>query len=453
MSCSLYLSIGDYFTELTVRQGLERSHQRWSTNLDGLEKRLGQTLNALGCGAVEHVYVDTPRGLNAIDNRLGSTPAVIMTSGFENWLDINIPHSPSHFSIYPSREKPLWDPSLCFGVNERISADGKILKALDTAELEFLVTKLQMHKVDTITVCLLHSIANNTHEKLIQEYFQEKGFKVFCSHLTSSHPFEISRWLSCLLAAYIFSNMRFIDESIQKAIADKWDTEHKQIQFLTNEGPLWTTSQPEKILSTLFGTSQLLRLFAVQKSKTWQRCIYAGLERFVEIDNSHADLWESPMGPVAIKGIQLKNLNLQPTQLLGVGFWGVPKLQSTEAGYEPGPMCLGKGVSPTFLDLISIEGRLDQIEGLKEKLSEKAAPRIAESLRTLTRHIHDFTTAQDLARQILFRARRTYGSQSSADTVVFGPLAHVFTDAKGEEDIRLSSLLENYISQTVGGNS
>src|SRR5258708_36529818 len=54
-------------------------------------------------------------------------------------------------------------------VEERMTAAGEVETALDRAEVESVVDRLVADGVDAISVCLLHSYANPSHERMIKE--------------------------------------------------------------------------------------------------------------------------------------------------------------------------------------------------------------------------------------------------------------------------------------------
>ncbi|MCB0356248.1 MAG: hypothetical protein KDD40_04535 [Bdellovibrionales bacterium] len=142
-------------------------------------------------------------------------------------------------------------------------------------------------------------------------------------------------------------------------------------------------------LETLFSHEFLIQKYfkSLVPSKNKVLGLYLGIESFQIFEPFHEQnqLWKSEYGPIALQQPNYKNLFLQPTTTIEEGFWNTAYLSLHKSGYEPGPMCFGKSVKPTFLDVLYIENKLDQQVGLSTQLVEKSKKRINETLYTYSK--------------------------------------------------------------------
>src|SRR4029077_2694094 len=90
-------------------------------------------------------------------------------------------------------------------VLERIDYKGEVIMALDAAEAEGALKKLITKGVDSVAVCLLWSVSNDAHEKLIADLLKRKYPALFFSLSHEVAPFvgEYERTATTVFNAYI----------------------------------------------------------------------------------------------------------------------------------------------------------------------------------------------------------------------------------------------------------
>lgn len=118
---------------------------------------------------------------NALLEGKTATTALITTAGFEDILEIARQNRPELYALNPQKPPPLIEKSLRIGVNERILADGSVERGLETIEVEGILKRLKGLKVEAVAICLLHSYANPSHERVIGNMAREMGFIVSVS--------------------------------------------------------------------------------------------------------------------------------------------------------------------------------------------------------------------------------------------------------------------------------
>ncbi len=124
-------------------------------------------------GKLDEVIHGTTLVINSIIERKGAKTALITTRGFRDVLELGREIRYAPYDIFSEFPKPLVSRRFRLEVNERIRSDGTVLKALDPGEARKVVTQLLEMGVESISVCLLNSFENPTHELMIKEIIQE----------------------------------------------------------------------------------------------------------------------------------------------------------------------------------------------------------------------------------------------------------------------------------------
>ena len=137
----------------------------------GFITALGRLLDASGVAPDElrHLFHATTVATNAIiEGKLGRT-GLITTEGFRDILEIARQIRPSLYDLQFEKPRPLVPRRLCFGIRERLDAAGRVLVPLDEDSVTAAVEQLRHEGVASIAVCLLHSYANDAHERRVGE--------------------------------------------------------------------------------------------------------------------------------------------------------------------------------------------------------------------------------------------------------------------------------------------
>lgn len=411
--------IGDSFAEITSNQA--PTTHRWFLPKKSIADALKATLLSFEADAKSGgaIAIASSRTDSALARKQGNAPALLVTAGFEAWARLaskNSVHTPS------LRADRAWFPTSTeqtFGIEERISPEGKIERALKIEELEFLVAKLQMTKTKEVAIGFLHADRYPDHERQAAQYLREKGFKVVASHeLPHANKYsESARWRKTLEAAYTES---LIQEDVSSLLAvlkeleldDKWAISFWGELGLTREATSASirSGVESAVAASLPALSDLGYFF--------------GLEEFLALKRTDQN---------GISILKTSLLPVQPTCQIGVSAWPFPSWTGIDRGYEPGPMLFGKSHQLTLLDVLYVRGKMKtEIEAFSERISEKSQPRILEALTTLGKDLSEpgrRTDAKLIAEDLETSAvERLAMELSSADTKskavhVFGPLA------------------------------
>jgi len=122
---------------------------------------------------VEYVVHGTTVATNAIIERKVAPTGFITSDGFRDLLEIQRQIRPTRYDLHFEKPRPLVPRYLCFGVPERLDAQGCVLTPLDEDALVDAVQQLKHENVTAVAVCFLHSYINPAHEKRAGEILHE----------------------------------------------------------------------------------------------------------------------------------------------------------------------------------------------------------------------------------------------------------------------------------------
>lgn len=396
MSWHIGVHIGESFAEVVAQSHQSDSlkggslpiQKRWylpSENLTIGLQNFWKSLPAIESEEPAKIVVTSRLPEKILGRKLGGTVALLFTGGLEEWSYLRQPLKYDGFELVPERQVHLANSDAVFGITERINAKGEVLEAPPEAELEFIASKLKMMNIERVCVNFLFSKINPAHEKNVGDYFTEKGFKVFLSHACNDTDHEILRWRLNTLNACLSGVFEETKLEIEKSLEN---TPFKaEILFQSSCGHRFA-EDANLITSSVFGHLASLGVWSKKKIKAPDFCIlHLGLEQFALVNpNKTSHQWKSPWGPVSLDAPDFTNLQIQPTQEISTGPWLCLDFTSKDLGYEPGPMCMGRALRPTLLDLLYVENENFAVEGLKYVSQTTGREKIASTLSTLGRH-------------------------------------------------------------------
>ena len=117
----------------------------------------------------------TTLATNAILERKGVRVAFVTTKGFRSVLPLGryARVEEDRFDIYFDAPAPPVAPADCFEVPERLDSHGEVIEALDEETVRQVAAQIADAGVDAVAVCLLHSYANDSHERRVMELLRQ----------------------------------------------------------------------------------------------------------------------------------------------------------------------------------------------------------------------------------------------------------------------------------------
>ena len=176
---------------------------------------------------VVRIRFGTTRGTNALLTRNGANTALITTKGFGDVPLIGNQDRPDLFAFNIYKPEPLF--SQAFEVDERISADGTILKPLPANTLP----ELQPSDFDSVAVCLMNAYCNPIHEQQLESMLRHRGFhEISVSSEVSPLIRFVPRCDTTVMDAYLNPVLRKYMHAIRKHLPGS------EIQVMTSTGGL-----------------------------------------------------------------------------------------------------------------------------------------------------------------------------------------------------------------------
>jgi N-methylhydantoinase A len=162
------IDTGGTFTDLIWldEQSRLRLHKEPSTPFDP-SQAINEGLRISTTPPVGTIIHGSTVATNALLERRGVRTALITTAGFTDVLAIGRQNRPDLYALVPHKPPALVPGDRRFGLNERINANGEIVKPIDPDELARLLDMLAGENVESIAVCLLFSFLHPQHERQI----------------------------------------------------------------------------------------------------------------------------------------------------------------------------------------------------------------------------------------------------------------------------------------------
>lgn len=132
--------------------------------IDGLGDQPGESIG--------HLRIGTTVATNAILERHGAVLAYVTTKGFRDVPFIQRGNRKHHYDMSWIKPKPLVKRRHCFEIDERLDAKGRVIKAIDEAEVRQVAAAIRDNPdIEAVAVCLLFSYLNPDHERTIKRIF------------------------------------------------------------------------------------------------------------------------------------------------------------------------------------------------------------------------------------------------------------------------------------------
>ena len=101
---------------------------------------VGELASSAGAAPSEVVH-GTTVATNAVLQRLGSPTALVTTKGFRDVLELRRLRVPHMYDLFWRKPEPIVERRLRFEIDERVTAEGTVLRPLDEAEARALAAR------------------------------------------------------------------------------------------------------------------------------------------------------------------------------------------------------------------------------------------------------------------------------------------------------------------------
>jgi N-methylhydantoinase A len=388
---------GGTFTDCVWLQGSTLQILKvFSTPADPAQA-IADAVSRIASDAYEIVVLHgTTVGTNTLLQRKGARVAFVTTKGFEDSIEIGRQQRPKLYDFFFEKDPALSPAELRFGVDERTSAEGKILRAPTPQSLQTLAVQIAAQKPQAIALSLLFSFANPQNEKTVVAALAALNLPVSVSHQILPEFREYERASTVLVNAYLQPVMQSYLGKLRELLSHESPTlstlqqantglaggsaaarKHEtpaHIFVMQSSGGITAlaTAAEQPVRTVLSGPAGgIVGAAAVAKRSGFDRIItfdMGGTSSDVAlIDGQPTTTNEADVAglPVRVPVLDIHTVGAGGGSLARFDAGGALRVGPESAGADPGPICYGKGERPTVTDANLLLGRLpaDQFLG------------------------------------------------------------------------------------------
>ena len=386
-SIRLGVDIGGTFTDVVLEHGKKLFSTKVLTTyttpddaiIDGMHRVCQQS--GIAPARISQIIHGTTLATNALIERRGAKTALITTEGFRDVIEMRTESRFEQYDLNLILPQPLLPRNFRYTIDERMQADGQVLKPLHRSDIEALVDEIKVAGFESVAVGLLHSYVNDAHERLIAEVLAERmpQAMVSLSSQVSPQMREYERFNTTIANAYIKPLIKSYLARLKGRLADEGAncplflpqsgggiiSLENAAEFpvrLVESGPaggavfaahIAARHGLAKVLSfDMGGTTAKICLIKNQTPKT---------ARVFEVARTYRFKKGSGM-PISIPVIDMVEIGAGGGSLAHVDSMRQIRVGPESASAEPGPACYGRGgTRPAVTDADLVLGRLDPV--------------------------------------------------------------------------------------------
>jgi N-methylhydantoinase A len=369
---------------------------------------------------VEEIIHGTTLVINAIIERKGARTALITTKGFRDVLELGREKRYDAYDIFSEYPEPIVPRPDRVEIDERIMADGRVLKAVDEKEACAVLEKLKKDGIQSIAVCFINSYENPANERKMKEIIEREAPDLFLSTSIEVLP-EIKEYeRSCTTAvnAYV--------KPITYWYLNKLITRLGTIGFagklfiMLSSGGITSVETakefPVRIIESgptaaVIASQHYGKMFNIKDmfcfdmgGTTAKSCLiqngHAGLVSTFEV--GRVQRFQKGSGlPIQVPVVDLMEIGAGGGSIAKISNMGLLQVGPESSGADPGPACYNLGGdNPTVTDSDLVLGYLDpdfflggtmklDIERSKKAIEEKIAKPLGTTMVEAAFGIHD----------------------------------------------------------------
>lgn len=335
--------------------------------LDGLAK-IAETRAVEVCHGTE-VRHGTTVATNAMLERKGARVAFVTTAGFEDTIAIGRQTRAKLYDWFAPIPICMVPRELRFGIQERVTAEGKILRSPTDEELAALISAVRGSGAESAAISLLFSFANPATEQRVEAALRTLKIPISVSHRILPEFREYERASTTVVNAFLAPRMESYLRHLEHSVTTH--NSGSRVSVMQSSGgiiPAHLAAQ-EPVRTVLSGPAGgvigACRMAAV-----------AGFDRIIGIDmggtSTDVFLSDATTGgaqltresivagvPIGVPMLDIHTVGAGGGSIARFDTGGMLRVGPESAGADPGPVCFGHGTRPTVTDANLILGRLD----------------------------------------------------------------------------------------------
>jgi N-methylhydantoinase A len=345
----------------------------------------------------------TTVALNALLTGRTARVALVVNEGFRDLIEIGRQDRPVIYALHPEKTSALVPRALRFEVPARVwpaeKGDGfETVREPKVKELRALVERVKKSRAESVAVCLLHSWADDRHEKRVAEALSKLKLPVTTSaELVPEHR-EFERFSTAVVNAALEPRMRRYIASLRGQLGAA------KLSMLQSTGGTLTAEraarEPVRVLFSGPAGGVIGAARAAQESGFSSFCTLdmggtstdVAFHSTLSADERNPQRSLEPVHvaghPLSVPSLDIHTIGCGGGSLATVDAGGILHVGPKSAGADPGPACYGKSDRPTVTDAHVLLGHVSEgafLGGslkLDHRAVELAFEKLAESLAT-----------------------------------------------------------------------
>jgi N-methylhydantoinase A len=308
---------------------------------------------------------------NALLERKGARTAFVTTDGFRDTLEIGRTRRliGGLFDIRFQRPPPLVERALRIEVEERMAADGTVLKDAASCDFDALSARLKRERVEAVAIGFVNAYVDDRNERIAAERLSAAldGVPVCHSTAVVRERGEFHRFSTCVLNAYLTPVVeRYLATLRRELAAYGVDA---PVNVMGSNGGAMTLDQAAAFAAGTFlsgpvggvgGAVRVCELAGVEDCITFDMggtstdvALIHRLTPRISHDNQ-IDAY-----PLQVPQLDIHTIGAGGGSIAWVNADGTLEVGPRSAGALPGPACYGRGgAEPTISDANLLLGRL-----------------------------------------------------------------------------------------------
>jgi len=348
----------------------------------------------------------TTLGTNAMLERRGARAAFVTTAGCEDTIAIGRQTRAALYDWFAPIPVCIVPKELRFGVAERVSSEGKILRTPGEGELEALARAVRESGVQAVAISMLFAFANPETEQRVEASLKGLGIPISVSHRILPEFREYERAATTVVNAYLAPRMREYLLHLEKSVAA--EHEGAGVDVMQSSGGIVSArvAAEEPVRTVLSGPAG--GVIGACRVAEW-----AGFERIIGLDmggtSTDVFLSDATRGgvrrtresvvagvPVSVPMLEIHTVGAGGGSIARFDEGGMLRVGPESAGADPGPICFGRGTDAgaraTVTDANLLLGRLDAASflGGSVPLDRERTQRMLEEQRGVLGSVEEF---------------------------------------------------------------
>jgi N-methylhydantoinase A len=386
MSYRLGVDVGGTFTDLLLVN--EKTGKTWSAKVPstpadqsiGVLNGLRRVCEHAGIDptAIDHVMHGTTVATNTVLTGTGARCGLVTTKGYRQVLQIARSYVPGGLGgwIIYNKSLPMAPLACTIEADERVSARGEVVHALNEAALRDSLRGLKAKKIEALTVSLVNSFANPSHEKRVKQIAMEElpGIPVSLSSDVVPEMQEYERTVTTVANSYVRPRVDRYVKNLQSKLAQA--ARDVKLHILRSDGGLASSATAAE-----YPVNLLMSGPAGGVTGALWVAVQAGFPNLLTVDvggtstdvaliqNGEPRLRrETTVGDVTVRA---SSVDIRTVGAGGGSIAHVPELTKAlrvgpqSAGADPGPAAYAKGgTEPTVTDANIVLGNLPEMQKL-----------------------------------------------------------------------------------------